>query len=266
MRVKPVLAVGVRSVLILGAALSLAACDVVVGSLHARAQAEENWSKVYQLSQGGTVEIVNANGRIEVTGGDVKQVEVKAIIRARSSTEESAKEFLEKIEIREEAGGDLVRLETTAPRVSGSHAEVEYQVSLPGWASVRLRNTNGQVWVRGLSGNVRAETTNGGVKGEGLTGGVEASTTNGGVNLEIASVGEAGIRAETTNGGVQVSLPADAKAEVRASCVNGGISVSGLKLEGGPEPTRRRVEGNLNGGGPPVVLQTTNGGIKVTGK
>jgi DUF4097 and DUF4098 domain-containing protein YvlB len=190
---------------------------------------------------------------------------VKAIIRARSQTDEAAKEYLGKIEIREDAGGDRVRLETVAPRVSGSHAEVEYEVTVPSWASLRLRNTNGQVFVRGVSGPVKAETTNGGVKGEELRGGVEASTTNGGVVLDVVELAEGGIRAETTNGGVQVSLPASSRADVRASCVNGGVSVSGLQLEGEAK-TRRSVEGKLNGGGAPVVLETTNGGVKLTGK
>jgi DUF4097 and DUF4098 domain-containing protein YvlB len=60
-------------------------------------------------------------------------------------------------------------------------------------------------------------------------------------------------------------MPSSAKADVHATCVNGRIAVDGLKLDG-PETTRRRVEGRLNGGGPKVTLETTNGGIRLTGK
>jgi hypothetical protein len=258
----------VRSVLLLGAGLSLAGCDVVVGSLHARAQAEQGWERSYDLSQGGTLEILNGNGRITVNGGDVARVEVKAVVRARAQTDESAREYLGKIEIREQtpADGKGIRLETAAPRLTGAHAEVEYNVTVPSWAALRLRNTNGQVFVRGVSGPVKAETTNGGVKGEALRGDIDASTTNGGVVLEVEQLGEQGIRAETTNGGVQVSIPADAKADVTASCVNGGVTVSGLQLQD-EEKSRRRVSGKLNGGGSAqIVLETTNGGVKLTGK
>ncbi|RPJ75066.1 MAG: hypothetical protein EHM24_04950, partial [Acidobacteria bacterium] len=106
---------------------------------------------------------------------------------------------------------------------------------------------------------------NGGVKGQGLAGAVEATTTNGGVSLEMTAVPAGGIRAETTNGGVDLRIPGSAKADIRASVLNGGITLTGFELEGG-EKTRRRVEGRLNGGGPNVNLETTNGGIKIAAK
>lgn len=250
---------------VVAAAVVLAGCDVVVSSLKAKARAEQPWTRTYSLAQDGTVEVVNGNGRITVRGGEGTQVEVTAKIVARSATDQQAQDYLKQIEIREDAGSDHVRLETTAPRVSGSHAEVQYEIQVPRGASLRLTNTNGQIHITGVAGAVRAETTNGGVKGIELAGRVEASTTNGGVDLDLASVAEGGVRAETTNGGVSVRLPATAKASVRASCVNGGISVTGLELEGG-ESTRRRVEGRLNGGGPLVDVETTNGGVRVAAR
>ncbi len=81
----------------------------------------------------------------------------------------------------------------------------------------------------------------------------------------MGAVAAGGIRAETVNGSVDVTLPSGASADVRATCVNGRVGVEGLKIDG-PEPTRRRVEGRLNGGGPKVVLETTNGRIQLTGK
>lgn len=41
--------------------------------------------------------------------------------------------------------------------------------------------------------------------------------------------------------------------------------MTGLTLEGG-ESTRRRVEGKLNGGGPLVEVETTNGGVRVAAR
>jgi DUF4097 and DUF4098 domain-containing protein YvlB len=253
------------SVVVVAAAAALAGCDVVVSSLNAKARAEQSWERSYPLSPTGTVEVVNGNGRITVRGGEGTQVEVKAQVVARSATDQQAQDYLKQIEIREDAGADHIRLETTAPRLSGSHAEVQYELIVPRGASLRLNNTNGQIHISGVRGAVRAETTNGGVKGIDLAGRVEASTTNGGVDLDLAAVAEGGVRAETTNGGVSVRLPATAKANVRASCVNGGISVTGLTLEGG-ESTRRRVEGRLNGGGPAVEVETTNGGVRVAAR
>ena len=44
---------------------------------------------------------------------------------------------------------------------------------------------------------------------------------------------------------------------------NGGINVSSLENLDVSEKSRRRFEGTLNGGGTPIELQTTNGGIRV---
>jgi hypothetical protein len=43
---------------------------------------------------------------------------------------------------------------------------------------------------------------------------------------------------------------------------NGGIDSSGLSIET-TESTRRRLEGRLNGGGAPIRIEGTNGGIRI---
>jgi hypothetical protein len=60
-------------------------------------------------------------------------------------------------------------------------------------------------------------------------------------------------------------VPESAKADISASCTNGGISVTGVKLEIS-EQSRRRLEGKLNGGGTPIELHTTNGGVRLRSK
>ena len=265
-RPKRVLSLAARVVGLVAAAGALTACDVVVSSMNAQGRAQDEWSKSYPVAPTALLEIVNGNGEIEVTGGAGSTVEVRAERVARAATDEQATEYLKQVEIEEQVSRDHVRLETKVPpRVHRTWAEVKYHVTVPAGLSVRLRNTNGAVTVVGVQGEVKAETTNGGVKGRELAGAVEASTTNGGVTLEMTAVAEGGIRAETTNGGVDLRIPGGAKADIRASVLNGGISLSGLELEGG-QKTRRRVEGRLNGGGPTVAVETTNGGIKIAAK
>ena len=139
---------------------------------------------------------------------------------------------------------------------------MRYHVRAPKSVVVNGSNTNGVITLKSRSGRVTAHTTNGGVRGNGLSGGVDASTTNGGVDVEFASIGADRISLHTTNGGVTVDLPEDAKADVVATCTNGGISVSGVKMQV-TEQSRRRVEGKMNGGGTPIELSTTNGGIRI---
>jgi DUF4097 and DUF4098 domain-containing protein YvlB len=263
MQAKRSLALGSRLALIAVAAAGLAACDVVVSSVNASGKAQDEWSRAYSIAPNGRLEVVNTDGLIEVLATDGQQVQVRAERIARGNTNEAAAELLKQVQIRETVDANQVRLETVLPSSVGfgRRGEVRYYLKVPAGVSVRLQNTNGQVRVDGIRGEVRAETTNGGVRGRALSGTIDASSTNGGVDLDVSALAAGGITARTTNGGVQVTVPENVKAQLTASCRNGGVSVSGLTVEG--ESSRTRVEGRINGGGPRIALQTTNGGIRV---
>lgn len=247
---------------VLAAAAALSACDVVVTSLDAKGKAADQWTRTYPMAA-GEVQIVNANGSIDVVGGDGNQVEVVAERTAHATTDEDAKKVLAQVTVSEDVSSGRLRLETKAP--TGRRLDVKYHLKVPASVNVTLETQNGGIEVTALKGSVKAEVGNGSVKGIDLAGSVDARSTNGAVKLDLLGVGKEGVRAVTVNGSVQLSVPSSAKADVEASCVNGGISVDGLTLDG-PERTRRRVEGRLNGGGPKVVAETTNGGVKIIGK
>jgi DUF4097 and DUF4098 domain-containing protein YvlB len=261
--IRPVL----RSFVLVTAALGLAACDVVVNSMEGgQAKAEQAWERSYTLSGADTrIEIVNTNGTIRVEASDGAAVEVKATITARGGTEESAKEALGKVEIREDAGASSVRLETRYPKTLGRQGvTVNYTLRVPKSVKVNVATVNGSVNLTGVQASVKAETTNGSIEGSGLGGDIVADTTNGSVKLSVVGLGENGIRAETTNGSIELKLSEAVKATVSARCVNGGISVSDLTFEKTGEGNRRKLDGKLNGGGAPVSLETVNGSIRVS--
>jgi hypothetical protein len=252
--------------LILGALalpVALAGCDMSLGALAGRASDE--WTRTYQLAPGGEVRVGNTNGRIEVEGIDGSTVEVRAERIARAATDEGARELLPRISIREDVKPDRVSIETERMNglMIGARVEVRYHVRAPKSALIDVSNTNGSVVVSGLAGKVSAETTNGSVTTRNLTGAVYASTTNGSVNVDVAAVGSQRIALRTTNGSVTLNVPNDAKANLTASWTNGGIHVADdLKIDVS-ERSRRRFEGRMNGGGAPIELHTTNGGIRI---
>jgi hypothetical protein len=245
--------------------VALQGCDVVTADLKHSETVE--WRKTYELSPGGRVEINNVNGRIDVEPSAGNTVEVVAQKVAKATTPAAAKEALERIEIREnEVSASSVSISTKLPRGGGwfdmGGAQVKYSVRVPAGAEVKFTTVNGGVSVTGLSGRVTAETTNGGVTGRDISGTIDASTTNGGVDVELARLGEGGAKLECTNGGIKLRLPADAKATISASVTNGGIDTSGLAIET-TQSSRRRLEGRLNGGGAPIHIEGTNGGIRI---
>ena len=241
-------------------ALALAGC-VRMGPLAGRATDE--WTKTYPLTAGGELHVRNTNGRVEITGRNGSTVEVHAVRIARAVTDEGARQLLPRVTIKEDITPARISLETERMGIMvGAGFEVQYQIKVPQGAVVDATTTNGQIVLSALDGKVTARSTNGGVKATDLSGPVDARSTNGQVAVDLKSLGPDKIYLGTTNGGVLLTLPDEAKADVTATWTNGGFSITGLKLDASKE-ARRRIEGTINGGGTPIELHTTNGGIRV---
>jgi hypothetical protein len=246
-----------------------AGCDIAMADFSE--QQSDEWRKTYTLEPGGRVAIANVNGKIDVVAGDGNEVEVVAKKTGRAASQEAAKEALGRIQIVDSVSDGVIKVETKIDRSAGglfnhSGTQVEYTVRLPRSAALDVSTVNGGIEIVGVTGAVVAEATNGGVRARDISGAIDASTTNGGVHVELASVSPDGVKLECTNGGVTLSLPADAKATISARVTNGGIDTNDLKLETRGEATRRRLDGDLNGGGARIQLSGTNGGIKISSR
>jgi hypothetical protein len=260
---------------VLSVGLSVAGCDIQAGNGDfkvdfASGKATDTWSRSYKLAGTGRFELINVNGKITAETTDGNEVIVEGRRTAKASTDEAAKENLAKIEIREEVGESIVRVESRPPRFNGGFNghEIEWTIKVPKGVIVDLRTTNGGVWLNNLSNEIHAKTTNGGVHGENITPTIiEATSVNGGVEFSLGSPLDAtdSVDLETVNGGVTLELPSESKATIAARCVNGGVKVDGLDIKREEQASdfdkRRRLNGTMNGGGGNVRLNTTNGGI-----
>jgi hypothetical protein len=244
-----------------------AGCDVMTADLKHTQTAQ--WQKTYELAPGGRVEINNVNGKVTVEPSTGNAVEVVAVKTAKGATSEAAKDALGRVEIQEEVSRDLIRVGTKVAQRHGwfgsGGTQVAYTVRVPAAAEVKFTTVNGGIELAGLTGRITAETTNGGVVARNVSGAIDASTTNGGVDVELSKVAEGGAKLGCTNGGIKLRLPSDAKASITASITNGGIDASGLSIDTS-ESSRRRLVGRLNGGGPAIRLEGTNGGITIGGR
>ena len=237
-------------------------CDIITAE-H-RHQETVEWRKTYELAPGGRFEVTNTNGQIQVEPAAGNTLEVVAVKTARGQSPEDAKRALERLEIVEKSADGVIRIETRHERSGwlGRSGHVRYTIRLPKGADARFFTTNGGVELRGVSGTLEAQTTNGGIVAREVGGSFSATTTNGGVDVDMTHLGEGGARFQCTNGGVRLRIPADAKATISASVTNGGIDTGGLPLET-TESSRRRLEARLNGGGAPVRVACTNGGLSI---
>jgi hypothetical protein len=67
----------------------------------------------------------------------------------------------------------------------------------------------------------------------------------------------------TVNGGVILTVAPDINANLEANVVNGGVSVREGFQWSADEQSRQRVTGRIGRGGPRIVVQTTNGGVRL---
>lgn len=246
-----------------------AACDIAMAE-HKEQETSE-WRKTYELQPGGRIEIGNINGRIDVRPGEGNAVEVVARKIARGATREAARDALGRIEIKEESSPSLVKIDTKLQRgngglFGGGSLQVEYALRVPQNRDLRVSTVNGGVEIEGVAGRVSAEATNGGIRARDISGQIEATTTNGGVEVDLAKMPEGGVKLECTNGGIKLRLPSDARASITARVTNGGIETSGLTIETAGDKTSRRLDGRMNGGGPRIELEGTNGGIRISSR
>jgi len=238
-------------------ALALSACGVAGGPLTARDHVEETRA----LETDGRFSLENVNGRIELTTWSKPEVRIEA---DRAAVDESA---LERLQVDISGEGREVEVRTRHQTTGifpfgGAGGKVDYRVTVPSGARVRLATVNGPIEVEGVTGGLRVEAVNGGVTMRDVGGAVEAATVNGGIDARYSAAPREGDhRFETVNGGIEVSLPDGTTGRLQATTVNGSISCE-LPIEEARK-SRRRLEGRLGPGPGSFEIETVNGSVHV---
>jgi DUF4097 and DUF4098 domain-containing protein YvlB len=195
-------------------------------------------------------------------------VRVDAVKRAASQ------ELLRDAQIRVEASGDSIRIETEYPEHSWRHREgerrenpasVEYTLSVPRGARLDEVNLiNGALNLEGLTGSISASSVNGRVTARALSGAVKLSAVNGKIDAAFENLGGANnISLSAVNGSIQLTIPSDSNAVIKANTVHGQISNDfNLPVRKG-EYVGSDLEGQLGNGGPRIKLSNVNGTISI---
>jgi Putative adhesin len=219
----------------------------------------KEFNQSYPLQPGGSLELQNVNGTVDVQGWDRNEVEVHAVKTAKHKESD-----LERVSIEVDAKPDAVSIATHYPQNEGVEVAVDYTIRVPHSAHVeRIGTVNGTLRIAGVESVEDLHTVNGNIEVFDGGGTVHARTTNGNVHLELARLPEkTGAFAETTNGSLVLAVPANMQADVEARCLNGNFSSElPMTMESSQRP--REMHGKLGRGGAPIHLRTVNGGIRV---
>lgn len=183
--------------------------------------------------------IISSNGRITIDGVD-------SAARLRTSN-----------------GGVRVSRTRGAVEVETSNGAVELQGNE---GPVTVRTSNGQIRADDVRGALSAVTSNGSVTARisnpeaGRP--IVVTTSNGAVNITVDSLKDNPVTATTSNSSITVRLPSRIGVQLKATTSNSSISTD-FDVSARGSVSKTRVEGEINGGGAPMVLSTSNGAIRV---
>src|SRR5215813_9036150 len=99
----------------------------------------KDFNQSYPLTPGGTIELQNVNGTVEVEGWDRDIVEVHAVKTAKHRESD-----LQRVSIEVDARPDAISVATRYPQDEGVEVSVEYTIHVPHNARVeRVGTVNG---------------------------------------------------------------------------------------------------------------------------
>lgn len=254
---------------------TLAILTLLVSPALLAAERSETIDRTFDVRPGATVALSNVNGAITIAAWDQPRVRVvarKTVEGKKDELQEALRDL--RVEIQPRDGGLVIT--TDYPKRNGGssfldwlingddrvRSEVRYELTVPRSMSLDVENVNGAIRVTDVSGKHDLDTTNGRIEVARCAGSLDASTTNGAIHAELTNVAQGQpLRFSTTNGRVEVTLPANLAVDVDAGTTNGSIR-SDLPVMA-KRVSENSLRGSINGGGTPLRIRTTNGGIAI---
>lgn len=266
---------------------------LILGATAHGATLKERFDKTFPLRPGAQVRLTNINGGVTFEAWDRNEVRVEAEKQVRARDSDAARKVMAQIHVDVAPDSSGLRIDTRMPKrgeagggfwdsLFGDDVNygVTYTVHVPRRVAVDIQSSNGGIEVTGTQGDAHLRTSNGGLSVRNVEGDMElktsngaitvsrsagaltAKTTNGAIQAELTDVpSNADLSLESTNGGISVRLPRDARFSVDAATSNGGVA-SDFPIPG-TKAGRHRLEGDVNGGGPKLLIRTSNGGVHI---
>ena len=212
---------GRRTILNLAGALVLCMAAAAVTSA-------QDFQRSYNLEAGGTVEIANVSGDINLTGYDGSAVVVNAFKQGRDAN---------LVEVEDLSTQGRVHLRAKYPDTCNCDAGIRFEVRVP-----RSANLNFD----------KITTASGNLKAEGFAGRLHLSTASGDVKFSSAS------------GDVHVRLPSNIDANVSLSTVSGDIETNfPIEVKRNRHGSGSRAQGQLGNGARTLKITSASGNVSL---
>jgi len=252
-------------VVLAGALTALPSCIMLDFPWDIESPVPSQFRKVVDLEPGGTVQVENAAGDVEIRGWDENRVEISAEAEGgpfsgwswfgRSSMRPEPK-------VTVDAASATVTISTAGPRDRDIRPVVHYRISVP--RSVKLKDIEvgrGDVVVGDLYGELKVSLREGDLTIENFSGSVEASVGEGMVEAEVLDL-RAGdqVVIEVEEGDIDLSLEKGFGAKLVAEAPQGAVGDDfGLKADA----EGRKLSAVIGDGRAAVSLKARDGDIRI---
>jgi hypothetical protein len=257
-----------RSCLLLSTAATVLCCSL--------AHAEE-WKKDFSTSAQLILRVETNDADVQVSGWDGPNARARVVTEGYSIGPTG-------VRILDHQSGDQVELEVHVPEglhIGWIHSRsVHVEISVPRQATLNLHTGDGNIRVEDVQGELHLNSGDGDIRVLKGAGPLKVETGDGNIrvqgqlkDLELRS-GDGNIEAEaspgskisslwrlqTGDGNLSLRLPPEFAADLEAHTGDGRIRTD-FPVSSMGEVREDRVRGKLNGGGPPLELQSGDGNI-----
>lgn len=128
--------------------------------------------------------------------------------------------------------------------------------------TLRAHTSGGSISIQSASGSVDLGTSGGNIRIEDVAGQIEAKTSGGSIEAGLLDQPEGDCYLATSGGSVTVKLASNLRFDVDAKTSGGQVETE-LPMSVRGTIGKTKIQGELNGGGPKLVLRTSGGDIRI---
>ena len=238
----------------------------------------DDWSKTFQISGRPDLRVNVNDGSVTVRTWDRKEIEARVTtVHWRIPSD---------VQVVDHQSGDHVELEVRMPHHVFSfnlgRRSIQVELRVPRELRSDIRTGDGSIVAENLRGETRLSTGDGRIEATSLDGTLDAQTGDGRIvirgrfDMLNLHTGDGSIEAEVNNGSritsewsvrtgdghVTLRLPATFSADLDVHTGDGHIQ-SDLPVTVSGSRNEHELRGKLNAGGPPLIVRTNDGSIRL---
>ena len=239
----------------------------------------DDWSKTFPISGKPELRVNTNDGSVTIRTWDRKEIEARVTtVHWRIPSD---------VQVIDHQTGDHVDLEVRMPHHMfslnfGQRTAIQVELRVPRELQSDIRTGDGSILAENLKGETRLSTGDGRIEATSLDGTLDAQTgdgrivTRGRFDMLTLHTGDGSIEAEINNGSrmtsewsvrtgdghVTLRLPATLSADLDVHTGDGHIQ-SDLPVTMSGSRNDHELRGKLNAGGPPFIVRTNDGSIRL---